>query len=326
MQLRFIGAPFFSQGAVLLPLAQASPSWLTKPTKCHVDIWQFSRVAWQKPLTRVKANTSTAAASAQRKQFFQWFFHDIAKICKIPSTRQRSGGRWRWLGGKLGGGLYMIRFWLAAHTFFPSTGCQRNPWPAARARTRARAKGAGLSPCCPFAKMFLLEFYFISLDFDGFIVCPGLRCNGVTAASLLWLPSRSDAGEMRMQISLWLLRGFWQMPQIMGWYVLFAWGGGSGRVGGDRWRFVCCYKNYTRTLHAVHSLTFTANEVNCCHLSWVWGKELEELRGDKTVALTCTARFCCDSAWKWRHMSRNSWDFSPVNFSRDLKNVKWRIQ
>jgi len=48
--------------------------------------------------------------------------------------------------------------------------------------------------------MFLLEFYFISLDFDGFIVCPWVRSNGVTAASFLWLPSRNDASEMRMQI------------------------------------------------------------------------------------------------------------------------------
>lgn len=58
-----------------------------------------------------------------------------------------------WVGGG-GGWLVYVQILVGCTHFFPSS-----PRP-------------GLAPVLPCAKMFLLEFYFISLDFDGFIVCP----------------------------------------------------------------------------------------------------------------------------------------------------------
>lgn len=134
--------------------------------------------------------------------------------------------------------------WLHAHTFFPFISTETV--------AKNQCKGRGTLPCLPFAKMFLLEFYFISLDFDGFIVCPWVRSNGVTAASFLWLPSRNDASEMRMQILNWLLRKFGKCRREWVGDVPLK-GGGCWRVSRRKfWGFVCCYTElHTHSLRCI---------------------------------------------------------------------------
>jgi len=60
---------------------------------------------------------------------------------------------------------------------------------------------------------------------------------------------------MRMQISFWLFREFWQVPQGVGLGCATLLGGGSGEwVEGEWgcWRFVCCYtKLHTHSMRCI---------------------------------------------------------------------------
>lgn len=137
-------------------------------------------------------------------------------------------------------------------------------------RTRTRISHS------PFAKMFLLEFYFISLDFDGFIVYPAPVMESLSPPA--WLPPpphistpaslhplSNDASKMRMQILCVLLNGFWQCSRGMWWVEE------EGEEGTCRFCLLLQTHNTRLSLRVRHlphlqrrvePSTFTANEVN----------------------------------------------------------------
>jgi len=148
-----------------------------------------------------------------------------------------------------GGGLYMCRFWLAAHTFFPFMVCQQNPWPGTR--NQARAKGAELSPGRPVPKCFYWNFILfhwilmVSLSVPGSTVMESLR------------PANSDCLHAAMQAKCVckfpsdFSGSFGKCRRAWGWDVPLYWG--VDRVSG--WRenedvgvLFVVIQNYTRTL------------------------------------------------------------------------------
>jgi len=148
---------------------------LTKATKWHVDIWQFSRIARQKPLTRVRQ--TPAQHQHRENSFSSGFSTTLQKFAKSKAHVDAGGGGdeggWWW--------LVYVQILVGCTHFLPLYGVSTEP--VARNQEPSQGQGRRTLPRSPCAKMFLLEFYFISLDFDGFIVCPGVHSNGVTAAS-----------------------------------------------------------------------------------------------------------------------------------------------
>lgn len=187
-------------------LLSAHAQCLTRPTKCHVDIWQFSRVAWLKPLTRVKANTSIA--SARRKCFSSGFSTTLRKFAK---SQAHVGGDVAWAGTKMGGGgLYMCRFWLAARTHFLPFYINRNR----SQESVQRARNSPLSALCQNVFIGIL-FYFIGF---WWFHCLSLgpqqwsHCGQLPLAAFTQRCKRNAYANFKLTLA-----EVWQVPQGVGW-------------------------------------------------------------------------------------------------------------
>lgn len=126
-----------------------------------------------------------SSSISTKKTVFPVVFPRHCENLQNPKHTSTERGTMTVVGWQVGWWLVYDQILVGCTHFLPFHGMSTKPMTSSQGQDQGQGEGRRALPLLPFAKMFLLEFYFISLDFDGFIVCPGLRCNGVTAASLL---------------------------------------------------------------------------------------------------------------------------------------------